>query len=80
MHPPQLTSSLENMKPAAWQLDALGLSKNWGAGGKVVMWEAEPGWSSFKAMLPENYHYLTCLVIPWKTPFTRLILFDPDQG
>lgn len=34
-----------------------------------------PVWnSSFKTPFSENCHYLTCLVVPWKTSFSRLYL------
>lgn len=36
-------------------------------------------WSFFKVPFPENCHNLTCLLVPWKTPFTRLSLFNLTQ-
>lgn len=63
-HPPQLHSSLENQHPAVMVktslLDAIGGNKR--------------GLDSFKAPFPENCHYLTHLVGPWKTPLKRLPL------
>lgn len=36
--------------------------------------------NSFKSPLPENFHYLTYLMVSWKTPLTSVSLFELIQG
>lgn len=34
------------------------------------------GWNPFKDSFQKNFHYSSCLVLPWKASFIELPVFD----
>lgn len=36
--------------------------------------------SSFKALFPDNWHHLTCLAVPWKTPLAGFFFIWPQNS